>query len=152
MQNHFLAINLQHKLLTIQDTTVDKIEIKNRLTGQIEASYDTAVYCMTRRRAKVKARKIRKLSEDEVDALLSELLAGGRGGKRVPAAKAVLTQHITSTEAARQVGIAVPGVSDLVKQLEKLFKSKQEAFLSGQHDNSVRAKTPPTDNLEDLFG
>lgn len=130
---------------------MDKIEIKSRKSGEIVATYDVAEYSLTRRRAKTKTRKTRKLSEGEVDALIGELLGGGRGGKRVPAAKAVLMHHITSTEAARQAGIAVPGVSDLVKQLEKLFQSKQQAFLTGQHDNSVRA-APPTENLEDLFG
>lgn len=129
------------------------IVIKSKKTGEIVHAFPRSEFAIYRGQAKAKKRAIRKLTNAEYDVLIDELLGGGRGGKRIDAARMVLTEHITSTLAAQRVGLSVPGVSDLVKQVERLFMSKAESFSKGQHDTSVvEPKQPPkAESLEDLF-
>lgn len=114
-----------------------EIQIKNRATGLVVATYLADEHCVVRRKMTERKRPFRKLTDAEYDALIAQVIAGGRGGKRIEGARLVLTRHLTPTEAARIQGLSMPSISQLVKQLE--------AALAKMSDRDLRAASDPLD-------
>lgn len=102
------------------------LTIVERATGKTVASYDTAEYFMPRNSSKTKPRANPKMTNDEVEALVRRHGKYDYRSARVQAARLVLTEHLSVTEAAHRIGVTPNNVWSVVAALEAHLASEKE--------------------------
>lgn len=140
-----------------------KIVIKDRTTGEITHELTGDKYQVSREPSKHKVRKSGVFTPAEFDWLCEMAMSGTRGGKRVEAARQVMTGSISCTDAAKQAGITPSSVTQLVLKLEAChkqllkedYKKHTETLLAEkakkEQEKAPEPAGPPKMSSEDFY-